>query len=94
MERHANIIQLGWAGLVLLLAFACSEDQSNDSQPACLQSGGTFGSASCCLTTGDYPNTCLVGACGCGPGNTHTVAVCNCGTGRCFDGKQCVAATP
>jgi hypothetical protein len=57
---------------------------------ACLDSGGTVGSATCCLSTDDFPDTCAIGACGCQPNASHEVAVCDCGVGRCFDGTECV----
>jgi heat shock protein HslJ len=57
----------------------------------CRRAGGTVGSASCCGLVGDFSNTCLMGACGCAPENSHQVQVCQCPEGRCFDGKACVA---
>jgi hypothetical protein len=45
----------------------------------------------CCTSVSDFPNLCLVGACGCAPANSHQIKVCDCGTGRCFDGTACVA---
>jgi hypothetical protein len=59
-------------------------------EQACLDSGGTVGSAMCCLSTGDFPDTCAIGACGCPPNASHEVAVCDCGPGMCFDGAHCV----
>jgi hypothetical protein len=56
----------------------------------CTRSGGTVGTASCCGLAGDFPNTCLAGACGCGPASSHPVQACQCPAGRCFDGKSCV----
>ncbi len=58
----------------------------------CTRSGGTVGSASCCGLVGDFPNTCLVGACGCEPGKSHSVQVCQCPAGLCFDGRSCAPA--
>jgi hypothetical protein len=58
---------------------------------SCLDSGGTVSSASCCLATGDFPDTCAVGACGCSPEGSHLVSVCDCGSGKCFDGSACVS---
>lgn len=57
----------------------------------CLASGGSVASALCCASAGDFPDTCGVGACGCGPGASAEVHVCNCGAGSCFDGNQCVS---
>jgi heat shock protein HslJ len=56
----------------------------------CTRSGGTVGTASCCGLVGDFPSTCLLGACGCAPDSSHPVQVCQCPPGQCFDGKSCV----
>jgi hypothetical protein len=56
----------------------------------CLDSGGTVTTAMCCLSTGDFPNTCAVGACGCAPEYSHEVKICNCGPDKCFNGSECV----
>jgi heat shock protein HslJ len=56
----------------------------------CTRSGGTVGTASCCGLAGDFPNTCLPGACGCGPDGSHPVQACTCPAGQCFDGTACV----
>jgi hypothetical protein len=50
----------------------------------CTTSGGQPSSQVCCNSVGDYPNTCLVGACSCAPSSGHTVAVCACPAGGCF----------
>jgi hypothetical protein len=55
----------------------------------CVGSGGTVTTARCCASSGDFPNTCRTGACGCGPAGSHDVRVCHC-TGSCFDGTKCV----
>ena len=61
-----------------------------DPQQACIDSGGTASTALCCLSASDYPDTCLVGACGCAPDSSQEVTVCDCGAGRCFNGTACV----
>jgi heat shock protein HslJ len=58
----------------------------------CARGGGTGGTASCCSLVGDFPNTCLTGACGCATEHSHPVRVCRCPDGRCFDGTACVDA--
>lgn len=58
-------------------------------EQACLISGGTVTTSSCCKATGDFPNTCLIGACGCSPEYSHDVKVCDCGIDKCFDGIFC-----
>lgn len=57
---------------------------------ACVNSGGKATSSLCCKSTGDYPNLCLIGPCGCSPDNSHTIKVCDCGEGKCFDGNACI----
>ncbi|MBN2517462.1 MAG: hypothetical protein JXB14_01315 [Candidatus Altiarchaeota archaeon] len=57
---------------------------------ACTDSGGTIEKAMCCKSAGDFPNLCLIGACGCGPADSHEVDICNCGEGKCWDGEACV----
>jgi len=56
----------------------------------CLESGGQPTSASCCLSVSHFPNTCLIGACGCSPENSHQIQICDCGSDKCFDGQYCV----
>lgn len=66
----------------------CVPSQEDNS---CTLSGGTVETAMCCMSSGDFPNTCAIGACGCSPENSHEVKVCSCGEGMCFDGESCVA---
>ena len=60
-------------------------------EQACIDSGGQLSTSTCCLATDDYPDTCLVGACGCSPEDSHEVKVCDCEEGKCFDGNECVS---
>ena len=55
----------------------------------CVESGGTIVTGMCCLSVEDFPNTCLIGACGCSPDNSHEVKLCECPEGFCFDGTKC-----
>ncbi len=55
----------------------------------CRDSGGTVTSALCCASASDFPNTCLIGACGCAPDASHQVSVCDCGDASCFDDASC-----
>lgn len=64
----------------------------NGKQKACLDSGGTVGTGTCCQSASDFPNSCLIGACGCAPTSSHQVKTCNCGAGKCFDGNSCVVS--
>jgi hypothetical protein len=59
-------------------------------EAGCAASGGRVETAPCCGSVGDFPDTCLVGACGCAPSASHAVRVCRCPEGRCFDGAGCV----
>jgi hypothetical protein len=44
----------------------------------------------CCKSISDFPNLCVIGACGCSPDNSKEITVCDCGEGKCFDGTSCV----
>jgi len=57
----------------------------------CTMSNGKIINASCCLSASDFPNTCLIGACGCAPENSHQIKICDCGADKCFNGQKCVA---
>ena len=59
---------------------------------ACAASGGTVTTSLCCLSSGNFPNSCLIGSCGCSLENSHQVTVCDCGEGKCWDGTTCVQA--
>jgi len=59
-------------------------------EQACVLSGGIIEAALCCTSVSDFPNLCLIGACGCSPADSHQVKVCNCGEDKCFDGNGCV----
>jgi hypothetical protein len=82
----------------LLLVAACggsvtptlSATPTHPPEQACVDSGGTVSTQLCCGSVGDFPNTCVTGACGCSPQGSHEVRVCNCGASRCFNGTQCV----
>ena len=60
-------------------------------EQACVNSGGSVVTSSCCLSAGDFPNLCLIGACGCSPDNSHEVKTCDCGEGGCFNGTSCLS---
>ena len=55
----------------------------------CVDSGGTVANAMCCRGVGDFPDTCLIGACGCSPLESEMVLVCECPAGQCFNGIVC-----
>lgn len=86
----------------LLLFAGCGSDDDSSPSPtptptpsaaaaACLASGGTVSSGLCCDDTGDFPELCGLGACGCAPSSSHEIQLCECGSGRCFDGTACVS---
>jgi len=58
-------------------------------EKSCTNSGGTISTSLCCQAVGDFPNNCVIGACGCSPDNSHQVKVCNCAPNKCFNGKEC-----
>lgn len=64
-----------------------------DQKVACVNSGGTVTTSYCCKSVNDFPDTCLIGACGCSPANSHSVTACDCGPGKCWDStqKKCVS---
>jgi hypothetical protein len=67
---------------------ACFDGVCYDEYSSCLSSGGTVATRICCASASNFPNTCVVGACGC-HGGKETM-VCNCPEGMCFDGTNCV----
>jgi hypothetical protein len=69
--------------LAIVLVSGCVSDDG------CASSGGTVVTGSCCLSSGDFPNSCMIGACGCSLEDSHDVKTCDCGEGKCFDGTSC-----
>ncbi len=65
-----------------------------EQEQACISSGGTVTIAMCCESTGDFPDLCLIGPCGCSPENSHEVKICDCGPDECFDGTECAPFCP
>lgn len=61
-------------------------------EQACTNAGGTVKTVTCCKSTSDFPNLCLIGACGCSAENSHEIKTCDCGEGKCFDGVKCVSS--
>jgi hypothetical protein len=64
-------------------------DKSIDQEQTCINSGGTITTSLCCEASGDFPSSCMIGACGCSPNDSHEVKTCDCGVDRCFDGAEC-----
>lgn len=65
-------------------------DQQSGLEKKCLDSGGQVVPAMCCQSSGDFPDSCLIGACGCAPIYSHKIKICDCGQGKCFDGQECI----
>jgi hypothetical protein len=63
--------------------------QQSELEKNCLDSGGQVVTQTCCQSSGDFPNSCLIGACGCSPSYSHQIKICDCGQGKCFDGYEC-----
>jgi hypothetical protein len=68
-----------------------TDGQAPKEYSPCVSSGGTVVTKMCCESASDFPNTCVIGACGCSPTNSKETKVCDCGSGKCFDGTACVA---
>jgi len=60
-------------------------------EQGCLDSEGTVTTFLCCKSSDDFPNSCLIGACGCSPTDSHQVKTCYCGVDKCFDGTKCIS---
>jgi len=100
MRKNTAFFGLGALLFVAVFLFGCLQPQppvtptatpvANPLENACTASGGLVSTSTCCGSVGDFPNTCLIGACGCAPANSHEVRVCACGEGKCFDGTGCV----
>jgi len=74
----------------VLSTFRFIEEKADNKEQACIDSGGQVSTSLCCKATGDFPNLCLVGPCGCAPDYSHQVKICDCGPDRCFNGDECV----
>jgi len=75
---------------IISLYFLLTPPPLSGKEQACINSGGMVRTSLCCLLAEDFPNNCLIGACGCSPDNSHEVKVCECPEGKCFDGNSCV----
>jgi hypothetical protein len=58
---------------------------------ACVDSGGTAITISCCNAVNDFPNSCISNICGCLPADSKNIKICNCGESKCFNGEGCVS---
>ena len=93
MEKGTKIFFLLAAAVIIvfvsLILWISFSDVPVEPAEMCTLSGGTVSTGMCCLATGDFPNSCLIGACGCSPVNSHQVQTCHCPVGKCFDGEKC-----
>jgi len=68
-------------------------DASPSAEELCTSTGGTVGTSFCCANVISFPDSCAIGACGCGPANATTaIPVCNCPSGCFTSGVGCVGA--
>jgi hypothetical protein len=64
---------------------APTTDGGDELAQRCTSTGGTIDTSLCCMSAGDFPNRCAIGACSCAPASSHTVRVCSCPSGMCFN---------
>jgi hypothetical protein len=58
----------------------------------CTSTGGTVTTANCCANgVASFPDTCIIGACGCAPASSVTIMICSCAAGCFSPGVGCVA---
>jgi hypothetical protein len=89
-KHHALGIIVVLVVILGILLFLSGSPVHTAAEQGCIASGGTVTTGLCCSSTGDFPDTCAIGACGCAPGQSHEVKICDCGEGQCFDGSACV----
>jgi hypothetical protein len=68
---------------------AKADTSASDPETLCLKTGGTVASKTCCQAAADFPDTCLVGSCGCAPADSHSVNACSCAAGCYKPGLGC-----
>ena len=74
---------------IIIFLFYPTSPSVPEADKACINAGGTVKTQQCCKSASDFPNSCLIGACGCSLENSHEVKVCDCGKGKCWDGTKC-----
>jgi phosphate starvation-inducible membrane PsiE len=94
-ERKIYAIMMGFILFMVVasvVAFFIFENQveTQSEVNTCIASGGKIMTQMCCKSVGDFPNTCMIGACGCSLENSHEISICVCPENNCFDGKSCV----
>lgn len=68
-------------------------DAGSTNAVLCTATGGTIKTQTCCASATDFPNSCMVGACGCDPQSGHDITVCECPTGCFVPGEGCFKCT-
>jgi uncharacterized membrane protein YidH (DUF202 family) len=91
MTAMAAVVILLALGIIVFEMFYYGNASKTGVEKACVDSGGTVGTSLCCKSASDFPNSCLIGACGCAPDSSHEVKICDCPEGKCFDGSKCVS---
>ena len=96
-----KILIIGMILLALLIAGCKAPEPTPELIKSCTDNGGTVVDASCCGKDSIIPssqtsfmNNCPnapIGACGCGPTNSHLIKVCVCETPKCWDGTRCTS---
>ena len=86
-KTYSNDCYAKAAGTDVASQGECKREKEQD----CIDSGGKVVMGNCCKETEDFPNSCLIGTCGCSSENSHEVKICDCGgPGKCFDGTKCI----
>ena len=58
----------------------------------CTSTGGIVTTANCCANgVASFPDTCIIGACGCSPASSVTIMICSCAAGCFSPDVGCVA---
>jgi magnesium-transporting ATPase (P-type) len=85
----ALLVILFVLGIIVFEIFYYGDVSKSEIEKNCIDSGGTVKTSLCCKSVTDFPNLCLIGACGCAPDQSHEVKICECPEGKCFDGNSC-----
>ncbi len=78
----------------MMPSIMCNATEQMAKARGCVNSFGNVTTKSCCKSVSDFPDTCMIGACGCSPDNSHDVVACECGEGRCWDSSRLMCMTP
>jgi len=87
--------------IAIVLIAGCTQQPTGQDQESevsyeelCIKSGGTVITGLCCKSVDEFPDTCLIGACGCSPENSYEVKICDCGEYKCWDSDRAECITP